>query len=63
MQVVILAREAGLELELGDVPVSSLVPTQLEGGAPADFMQKLSQFDGDMAQRAQAAADKARRLC
>lgn len=54
----ILAREAGLELELSDVPVSSLVPAELESGTSANFMEKLSEFDNSMAQRAQAAADK-----
>ena len=58
MQVVILAREAGLDLELSDVPVSSLVPAELESGSSAAFLEKLSQFDDSMAQQAQAAADK-----
>lgn len=58
VQVVILAREAGLELELSDVPVESLVPAELESGTPAEFLQQLSQFDDDMAKRAKAAADK-----
>lgn len=58
MQVVILAREAGLELELSDVPVASLVPAGLETGTPAEFLQKLDQFDGDIAEQSKAAAEK-----
>lgn len=54
----ILAREAGLELELDDVPVSSLVPAELEAGTPDEFLQKLDQFDDDMASKAKAAAEK-----
>ena len=58
MQVVILAREAGLELELDDVPVTSLVPAELEAGTSTEFLEKLAQFDDDIASKAKAAADK-----
>jgi bifunctional aspartokinase / homoserine dehydrogenase 1 len=41
-KVVILARECGLEAELGDMEIASLVPSGLEGLASADdFMARL----------------------
>jgi len=61
MQVVILGREAGLGIELDDVPVASLVPKQLEDVSVDEYMQKLSDSDRDMDARAKAAADKVRR--
>lgn len=46
-KVVILVRECGLQLELGDLQVSSLVPQPLQGLASADaFMQQLPQVGG-----------------
>lgn len=49
-------RECGLELELGDIPIQSLVPEQLESVAsPDDFMAQLPQFDDAMAEQAAAA--------
>jgi bifunctional aspartokinase / homoserine dehydrogenase 1 len=59
-QVVILAREAGLELELEDVPVASLVPKALQSGTPAEFIEQLSNFDSEIAEKAKAAAVKVR---
>jgi hypothetical protein len=45
-------REAGLNLELGDVAVQSLVPAPLQNVASADdFMQQLPQYDADLAQQ------------
>lgn len=61
MQVVILAREAGLDIELEDVPIMSLVPEALQSVASADeFMQRLPEFDTEMAARAKKAADQVR---
>ena len=49
-KVVILAREAGLRLELADVPVQSLVPEPLRGVASADeYMRRLPEHDAAMA--------------
>jgi aspartokinase/homoserine dehydrogenase 1 len=51
-KVTILAREAGMMLELDDVAVQSLVPAPLQNVATAqEFMQQLPQYDGDVAQQ------------
>mmetsp|Transcript_9823 Transcript_9823/g.32175 ORF Transcript_9823/g.32175 Transcript_9823/m.32175 type:complete len:205 (-) Transcript_9823:90-704(-) len=58
-KVVILAREAGLALELEDIPIESLVPKELEGVESVDeFMAKLPDYDEEMKARAAAAAEK-----
>lgn len=45
-----ICREAGLNLELSDVAVQSLVPEPLQNVASAaDFMQQLPQYDADLA--------------
>ena len=47
-----ICREAGLNLELGDVAVQSLVPEPLQHMASAaDFMQQLPQYDADLARQ------------
>ncbi|XP_052200278.1 bifunctional aspartokinase/homoserine dehydrogenase, chloroplastic-like isoform X2 [Diospyros lotus] len=57
-KVIILARESGLKLELSDVPVQSLVPEPLRGSASAEeFLQKLQEYDQDMAKKRQIAED------
>jgi aspartokinase/homoserine dehydrogenase 1 len=49
-KVVILAREAGLRLELADVPVQSLVPLPLQSAASGEeYMRRLPEHDADMA--------------
>ncbi|PWA51714.1 bifunctional aspartokinase/homoserine dehydrogenase I [Artemisia annua] len=58
LQVIILARECGLNLELSDIPVQSLVPDPLKETASADdFMQQLPSFDADFAAKRKAAED------
>jgi aspartokinase/homoserine dehydrogenase 1 len=47
-KVVILAREMGMELELSDVDVESLVPEGLERGSIDDFMSALPEHDDEM---------------
>ncbi|KAH7620331.1 putative Bifunctional aspartokinase/homoserine dehydrogenase 2, chloroplastic [Nannochloris sp. 'desiccata'] len=48
-KVTILAREAGMSIELEDVPIESLVPEPLQGCATAEeYMSRLPEFDGDM---------------
>ena len=43
-KVTILARECGLQVELAEVPVQSLVPKELRGSSSADeFMEALPQ--------------------
>ena len=45
-------REAGLNLELSDVAVQSLVPEPLQHvESAADFMQQLPQYDADLARQ------------
>ncbi|KAK3229724.1 hypothetical protein Dsin_001605 [Dipteronia sinensis] len=57
-KVIILARESGLKLELADLPVQSLVPEPLRACASAgEFMEKLPQFDLDLAKERQHADD------
>jgi len=59
-KLTILAREAGLEIEMAEVEVESLVPASLQAGRSADFMAGLPAFDGEMARRlaeAQAAGE------
>ena len=56
-KLVILAREAGLSLSLAQVQVESLVPASLTDASPAEFLERLSEADADMAERhARAAA-------
>ncbi|KAH7861608.1 hypothetical protein Vadar_028344 [Vaccinium darrowii] len=58
-KVIILAREAGLKLELSDIPVQSLVPEPLRGCASAEeYLQQLPQHDHDMAKKRQDAEDE-----
>ena len=41
-----------MDIELDDVPVDSLVPEPLrEISSVSDFMQRLPEFDGDMAKQ------------
>jgi len=57
-KAVILAREAGLALELADITVESLVPAALAKASVEEFMKRLPDFDAPMAERV-AAAKKA----
>jgi bifunctional aspartokinase / homoserine dehydrogenase 1 len=50
-KLVILAREMGLELELEQVKVESLVPAELAGGGIDDFLDGLAAWDGRMLER------------
>jgi aspartokinase/homoserine dehydrogenase 1 len=54
-KLIILGREMGLELELADVKVESLVPTGLETGSIEDFMARLPRHDAAMRERLDAA--------
>ncbi|KAK9826886.1 hypothetical protein WJX81_004474 [Elliptochloris bilobata] len=55
-KVTILARETGMDVELADIPVHSLVPEPLRDVASADeFMARLPEFDGDLAEQLAAA--------
>jgi bifunctional aspartokinase / homoserine dehydrogenase 1 len=54
-KAVILAREAGLTLELADISVESLVPAALAKASVDEFMKRLPDFDAPMAERVVAA--------
>jgi aspartokinase/homoserine dehydrogenase 1 len=54
-KLIILGREIGLELELADVKVESLVPAGLETGTIDEFMSRLSQYDAGMSDRLETA--------
>ena len=50
-KAVILAREAGLKLELSDLEVESLVPDALADASVDEFLDRLVDFDSPMAER------------
>lgn len=50
-KLVILAREAGRELSLGDVEVESLIPPGLESVSAQEFLDRLDVHDAAMRQR------------
>lgn len=54
-KLIILGREMGLRLEMSDVQLESLVPRALQSCSPAEFLDRLPQFDVQMAERLQAA--------
>ncbi len=54
-KAVILAREAGLALELDDIAVESLVPPALGRASVEEFLKRLPDFDAPMAERVSAA--------
>src|SRR5690606_36307612 len=55
-KAVILAREAGLALELAQIEVESLVPPALASAAVDEFLDRLVDFDAPMAARVEASA-------
>ncbi|RPH53420.1 MAG: bifunctional aspartate kinase/homoserine dehydrogenase I, partial [Lysobacterales bacterium] len=57
-KLIILGREMGLRLELGDVQLESLVPAALAACSPAEFLDRLPEFDASMAQRLKAAQSR-----
>ena len=54
-KAVILAREAGLKLELADIAVESLVPAALKDASVDEFLKRLPDFDAPMAERVSGA--------
>jgi aspartokinase/homoserine dehydrogenase 1 len=54
-KLIILAREIGLDLELGDVQLEGLVPESLQSGDAEDFLERVHQLDAPMRDRFQAA--------
>jgi aspartokinase/homoserine dehydrogenase 1 len=61
-KLIILGREMGLALELKDVKVESLVPSELAHGSIEEFMSNLPRFDAGMQQRLAAAQARGRVL-
>jgi aspartokinase/homoserine dehydrogenase 1 len=54
-KLIILGREAGLDLQMSDVKVESLVPAGLEKGSIDDFLARLPQYDATMRDRYETA--------
>ncbi|HEY6483603.1 MAG TPA: bifunctional aspartate kinase/homoserine dehydrogenase I [Steroidobacteraceae bacterium] len=54
-KLIILGREMGLELEMHDVRVESLVPAGLQSGSIEEFMNRLPEYDGRMKERLESA--------
>jgi bifunctional aspartokinase / homoserine dehydrogenase 1 len=54
-KLIILGREMGLPLEMSDVKVESLVPADLVGAAPDEFLRGLPRYDAQMRARHAAA--------
>ena len=54
-KAVILAREAGLKLELDEIAVESLVPAALSEASVDEFLRRLPDFDAPRAERVAAA--------
>lgn len=49
-KLTILAREMGQDFELGDFPVQNLVPEALREVTVEEFLERLPEYDGDMAE-------------
>src|SRR5690606_40262365 len=54
-KAVILAREAGLAIEMSDIQVESLAPAALAKASVDEFLARLPDFDAPMAERVQRA--------
>ncbi|MEZ7276693.1 bifunctional aspartate kinase/homoserine dehydrogenase I [Pseudoalteromonas sp. 68 DY56-GL68] len=62
-KLLIIARESGLELELSDIEVESVLPKGFaEGDSVADFMAKLPSLDAQFNDRIQSAASEGKVL-
>jgi bifunctional aspartokinase / homoserine dehydrogenase 1 len=61
-KLIILGREMGLNLEMADVKVESLVPQGLESGSIDEFMSRLPQFDSAMSDRLETARSRGKVL-
>lgn len=61
-KLIILGREMGLDLELSEVRIESLVPPGLESGSIDEFMSRLPQHDAAMSARVAAARGRGKVL-
>jgi aspartokinase/homoserine dehydrogenase 1 len=61
-KIIILGREMGLRLELSDVQLEGLVPPELASCSTQEFLDRLHEFDGPMAERLKAARSRDRVL-
>ncbi|HLY53205.1 MAG TPA: bifunctional aspartate kinase/homoserine dehydrogenase I, partial [Steroidobacteraceae bacterium] len=61
-KITILGREMGLELELSDIKVESLVPEELRGGSIEEFMERLPRYDAMMRGRIDSARSRGKVL-
>jgi len=61
-KIVILAREAGIDLELSQVEVENLMPADSEGGDVISFLDRLAALDGPMQARVEQAASAREKL-
>ena len=57
-KVVILGREMGMNLELTDVALETLVPDELKDCSVDEYLKRLPEFDGKMQQRLAAARSR-----
>ncbi len=61
-KLIILGREMGLRLEMADVQLEGLVPAALRSCSPAEFLDRLPEFDGEIADRLKGARSRNRVL-
>ena len=61
-KLIILGREMGLELELSDVQIESLVPSGLESASIDEFMEQLPRYDAAMRDRVKSARERGKVL-
>jgi aspartokinase/homoserine dehydrogenase 1 len=61
-KMIILARELGHRIELGNFPVQSLVPEALTGGSIDEFLDRLPEYDDDMRETYEVAAAAGKKL-
>ena len=61
-KLIILGREMGLELELHDVEVESLVPRELQHGSSDEFLARLPHYDATLRDRLESARARGRVL-
>ena len=61
-KILILSRECGLPMELGDVAVENLVPADCRDGAIPEFMERIRNHDGAFEEKRRSAASRNERL-